>query len=299
MIQVVRRRISAVARRLRFWGSVMFLALPATGSAELPDIGTVAPELTVPAMTADAPAAGRRVKMTLAPYRGTEVYHALYLPSDWRADKRFPVIVEYAGNGSYSNRFGDVCDGTVESSKLGYGASGGKGFIWVCAPYVSPDRRRNQPNWWGDVAATVGYCTGVVAEVCARYGGDPKAVFIAGFSRGAIACNYIGLHDDAVAALWRGFLCHSHYDGVREWGYADSGRDAAAVRLARLNGRPQFISQEGSIAGTRAYLTHACPAGSFTFVPIPYRNHTDAWPLRDIPERAALRAWLAKTASVE
>ena len=264
-------------------------------AAELPDISTVAPDLTVPAMTADAPAAGRRVRMTLAAYRGTEVYHALYLPVDWQAGKRFPVIVEYAGNGSYSNRYGDVSNGTVEGSRLGYGASGGKGFIWVCAPYISPDHTRNQPLWWGDFEATVGYCTGVVSEVCAAYGGDPSAVFLAGFSRGAIGCNYIGLHDDAVAALWRGFLCHSHYDGVRTWGYADSDRASAAVRLARLKGRPQFISQEGSVAGTQAYLTNACPCGRFTFVPLPYRNHTDTWTLRDIPERAALRAWLGAT----
>ena len=271
----------------------------ATVAEESPDIRTVEPDLTVPAMTTETPAAGQRVKMTLAAYRGTEVYHALYLPSDWQAGRRFPVIVEYAGNGSYSNRFGDVCDGKVESGKLGYGASGGKGFIWVCAPYISPDHKRNQPQWWGDVGATASYCTGLVAEVCATYGGDPAAVFLAGFSRGALACNYIGLRDDRIAALWRGFICHSHYDGVREWGYAESDRASAAVRLARLRGRPQFISQEGSVTGTQAYLTNSCPEGRFTFVPLPYRNHTDAWTLRDIPERAALRAWLTKALRVE
>lgn len=263
-------------------------------AAELPDIRSVEPDLAVPPVTTEAPAAGRRVRMTLPGYAGTEVHHALYLPADWRAGQRFPVIVEYAGNGAYSNRFGDVSDGTVEGSRLGYGASGGKGFIWVCAPYVSADRRRNQPTWWGDLEATVGYCTGVVAEVCAAYGGDPSAVFIAGFSRGAIACNFIGLHDDAVATLWRGFICHSHYDGVRAWGYAGSDRASAAARLARLRGRPQFISHEGSVDETRTYLESAGPNGRFTFVPLPYRNHTDAWTLRDIPARAALRAWLGE-----
>jgi len=73
-------------------------------------IWTAETDLTVPAMTTEAPGAGRRVKMTLPAYRGTEVYHALYLPSDWQAGRRYPVIVEYAGNGSYSNRYGDVCD---------------------------------------------------------------------------------------------------------------------------------------------------------------------------------------------
>ena len=273
------------------------LTVSCAQAAEQPDIGSVAPDLTVPAATSEAPAAGRRVRMTLPSYAGTEVHHTLYLPTDWRADKRFPVIVEYAGNGAYSNRYGDVSDGTVEGSRLGYGASGGRGFIWVCAPYVSPDRARNQATWWGDVEASVGYCTGVVAEVCAAYGGDPSAVFIAGFSRGAIACNYIGLHNDAVASLWRGFICHNHNDGVREWGYAASDRASAATRLARLKGRPQFISHEGSPQETQAYLKAACPDGCFTFVPLAFRNHTDAWTLRDIPERAALRAWLARVRS--
>jgi hypothetical protein len=268
------------------------LALHACGEA--PDIRSVAPDLAVPAAEDGPPAPGRRVRQALASYAGTEVHHTLYLPTDWARGKRFPVIVEYAGNGSYSNKYGDVSDGTVEGSRLGYGASGGRGYIWVCAPYVSADRKRNQALWWGDVEATVGYCTGVVAEVCATYGGDPRAVFLAGFSRGSIGCNYLGLHDDAVAALWRGFICHSHYDGVRQWGYAESDRAAAAARLARLKGRPQFISQEGSTAATEAYLKEACPGGRFTFAPLPYRNHTDAWTLRDIPARAALRAWLTE-----
>lgn len=266
-------------------------------AAEQPDIASVPPDLAVPEAGTNEPAAGRRVRMTLAAYRDTDVHHTLYLPSDWQPGKRFPVIVEYAGNGAYSNRYGDVSNGTVEGSRLGYGASGGKGFIWICAPYISLDHRRNQPTWWGDVEATVGYCTGVVAEVCARYGGDPKAVFIAGFSRGSIGCNYIGLHNDAIAALWRGFICHSHYDGVQKWGYAESDPASAAVRLARLNNRPQFISHEGSAAGTKAYLKSICPNGRFTFVPIPYRNHTDAWTLREIPERDALRKWLADVLS--
>ena len=271
------------------------LLFRAVCAADLPDIRAVEVDLAVPMMTTGAPAAGKRVRMTLPSYRDTEVYHALYLPADWEAGKRFPVIVEYAGNGSYSNRFGDVCDGKVESCKLGYGASGGKGFIWVCAPYISSDHLRNQLQWWGDIEATVGYCTGVVAEISTRFGGDSSAVFIAGFSRGSLACNYIGLHNDMVARLWRGFICHSHYDGVREWGYAGSDRISAAARLARLNGRPQFISHEGSVAETQAYLTNACPGGRFTFVPLPYRNHTDQWILRDISERAALRAWLRAT----
>ena len=85
-------------------------------------------------------------------------------------------------------------------------------------PFVDKKNGRNATTWWGDVRATVGYCKATVLRTCEEFGGDPSNVFIAGFSRGAIACNYIGLHDDEIASLWRGFICHSHYDGVRKWG---------------------------------------------------------------------------------
>src|SRR3546814_2959267 len=34
--------------------------------------------------------------------------------------------------------------------------------------------------------------------------------------------------------------------------------------------------------------------GDFTFQQIPFRNHTDQWVLRDIPERQAARDWLQR-----
>ena len=69
--------------------------------------------------------------MTLSDYEDSYVYHSLYLPKDWKAGKQYPVIVEYAGNGPYRNRQGDICTGKVEDCNLGYGISGGEGFIWL------------------------------------------------------------------------------------------------------------------------------------------------------------------------
>jgi hypothetical protein len=258
----------------------------------LPDIRSVPQDLVTPRMAQAPPAPGKRVKQTAARYLGTEVYHALYLPVDWQEGKRYPVIVEYAGNGPYRNAHGDVCSGRVEDCNLGYGISGGSGFIWVCLPYVSPDHTHNQLRWWGDVEATVDYCQAVVSTICREYGGDPSALLLAGFSRGAIACNYIGLHDDEIARLWLGFIAHSHYDGVRAWGYCEDDRRSAKRRLERLQGRPQFISHEGSVEETRRLLQESGANGAFTFQPLPYRNHTDAWVLCDIPERQALREWV-------
>jgi hypothetical protein len=269
----------------------------APGAVDLPDLSAVPPELTVPEVTDGVPLAGRRVRQTTAEWKRTSVNHTLYLPTDWRPDARYPVIVEYAGNGGYRNAFGDVSDGTVDGSRLGYGLTAGRGVIWICLPFVEVDAtgKRNASKWWGNVEETKRYCVATVKAVCADFGGDPKKVVLAGFSRGAIACNYVGLHDDKIADLWCAFFCHSHYDGVKEnWPYAGADRESATVRLRRLAGRPQWISHEVSVAPTQEYLRNSGIVGAFTFQALNFRNHSDQWVLRDVPERRAARRWLER-----
>ena len=263
-------------------------------AVELPDISKVPADLQVPQMENGSPAAGKIAKLVAEAYRESKVHHCLYLPTDWQPGKKYPVICEYAGNGPFRNEYGDICTGKVEDCKLGYGISGGKRFIWVCLPFVSEDGQRNQLRWWGDIEATVDYCKTTVQQVCKDFGGDPEKVFLAGFSRGSIACNFIGLHDDEIASLWRGFICHSHYDGIKDWGYPGAVGEVAQQRLQRLNGRPQFISHEGSVEETQKYLQQLKVQGDFSFESIPFRNHTDTWVLRDIEARRNLRAWLEK-----
>lgn len=240
-------------------------------------------DLKVPEPADGKPAAGKRVKIHHADYEGTDLYHLLYLPSDWKPGQIYPVIIEYAGN---RHRHGD---GSVESCKLGYGISGGEGVIWLSLPFVDANKKANAPSWWGDVEATVAYCKKTVKQACANYGGDPAKVFLAGFSRGSIACNFIGLHDEEIAKLWSGFICHSHYEGVREWPQSDA--KGALQRLQRLGDRPQWISHESSVGPVRAYLQKAMPEGNFTIVSLPFPEHTDRWILRDIPARRQLRQW--------
>lgn len=91
-----------------------------------PDLATVPPDLEIPPLTDNAPAPGLRVKQTLPAWRETTVYHVVYLPPDWQPSRRFPVIVEYAGNGGYQNKYGDVSTGRPEGSKLGFGMSAGR-----------------------------------------------------------------------------------------------------------------------------------------------------------------------------
>jgi hypothetical protein len=248
----------------------------------------IPPDLVTPTAKAGDPAPGKRVVLVSEKYEETGVHHLLYLPVDWVKEKKYPVIVEYPGN-RWKNGSGDV-----DSCNLGYGISGGKGVIWLSMPFVDKEKGRNATSWWGDVGATVDYCKQVVPKTCEAFGGDPSKVFIAGFSRGAIACNFIGLHDDRIASLWRGFICHSHYDGARKWGYDGDSREAAAIRLERLGDRPQFISYEKPLEGTKGYLREAMPDGNFTFQALPFAEHTDVWVLRDVPERKALREWFLR-----
>lgn len=265
------------------------LEVEANEDVVLQDLLSLKPDLVVPEMTDEKPAAGKRVRQQSKKFLGSNVYHTLYLPTDWKQGKKYPVIVEYAGNKWKTSL------GTVEGSSLGYGVSAGQGVIWICMPYVDLKKQENAPTWWGDVDATVEYCKETVERVCSDYGGDSSNVFIAGFSRGAIACNYIGLHDDVIASLWKGFICHSHYDGIKSWSYENSDRQSALKRIERLGNRAQFISQENSVFAIKKYLSEVYPDGDFNFVTLPYPVHTDKWVLRNIPERKILRKWFWNT----
>lgn len=261
-------------------------------AAEAQNLNHMPSDLTVPEVTHEPPQAGKRVWQKNSGYEQTEIAHALYLPVDWKPGKRYPVIMEYPGNGGFENKLGDRSQGRVQDCKLGYGLSAGKGIIWVSLPFVDPKTGKHALKWWGDPDATAAYCLQTVERICRDYSGNPKNVFLTGFSRGAIACNYIGLRNDQIAALWKGMLPHSHYDGVRKWNYADSDVASARKRLARLGTCPQFISHEKSTEATEIFLKISGPQMQFTFMSLPYPNHSDAWVLKDIPERRQARRWL-------
>lgn len=260
-------------------------------------LSSVPEDLVVPEISEGTPAPSKRVRLHASGYENAEAHHVIYLPTDWQPGKKFPVLVEYPGNGGFKNKYGDTCEGIPEGCHLGYGLSGGKGFIWVCLPFVEvvDGKKQTAIHWWGDVEETVRYCEAAVEQTCAQFGGDKRSLILSGFSRGGIAGNFIGLHDDKIAALWRGFFTYSHYDGVREnWPYAGADRASALARLQRLHGRPQFISAEMQTTDIEQYIAKSGVSGDYTFVPIPFANHNDRWLLRDIPERKKARDWLAR-----
>jgi hypothetical protein len=219
----------------------------------------------------------------------------LYLPTDWQWGKSFPVLIEYTGNKFVASG----ATGEVKDANLGYGLSGGKGFIWVTMPYIQKDKKENALTWWGDREATIDYCKVNLPRICADFGGDTNNLFICGFSRGAIACSYIGLADDEIASFWKGMITHDHFDGQREWEYQASDRESALRRINRLNSRPALICGDKN-----SFLKDHTHLADFTFLPVPVNDifsipegevlhpHTDLWAHRESSTRQKARAWL-------
>ncbi len=272
------------------------LLLPVSAQGD----GERAADLVTPAMTDEAPAAGKRVRQVAPEYAKTDVYHSLYLPVDWKPGGKYPVIVEYTGN-KFTPGKGS---GEVKDANLGYGMSGGVGFIWVAMPYVEQGRKQNAVTWWGDKQATIDYCKVNLPRICRQFGGDPDNVFICGFSRGAIGASYIGLADDEIAALWKGMFTHDHFDGHRKWGYPDSDRASALERLARLEGRPVLVGGQHASHVRDQFLKDHMHLARFTFLDVPTSKifkipegpfvhpHTDLWMHRGSEYCQQARAWL-------
>lgn len=283
-----------------------------------PDVMTLPADIKNPDIATGEPAPGKMVLQFLPSYASTSVAHTLYLPPEWEKGKTYPVIIEYLGN---KNRVRD-------NGGIGYALSGGKEFIWAVLPFVSTDGKQDMDQWWGDVDATVAYAKEAVQAICRQWGGDPAQVILTGYSRGAIACNYIGLHDDEIAKLWRAVIAVSHYDdGHTAWGMKPEEQERASERLRRLGKTPQLIAGEYAsrslndvkllhaikdknlitfaaakselqleplmdIERTRQFVAQHHPQGKFTFVNLPWINHGVTVLHRATPERQQLRDWL-------
>jgi hypothetical protein len=298
----------------------VFIGLTNWTDGSTPDVTNIAPDLITSPVVSGDPTPGKRVFQTLPGYENSTVRHALYLPTDWSKGETYPVIAEFTGN-----------NGTVAGGKAaqGYGISGGEGYIWVTLPFVSEDGRKDMEWWWGDPDRTADYAKAAVESICAQWGGNPNAVILTGHSRGAIACNYIGLRNDAIAKLWLGMVPVSHYDN-RSWKQSKAEQALRVERLRSLGETPQYVCGETHFAekhndkrllalvrergftdietatrelnlksildqeGIRDFITQNHPNAKVTFDTFPWVNHYGDWILRDTPTRKRLRKWVSQ-----
>ena len=271
------------------------------------------PDVLLPPLTVGPPAPGQRAVVRSGESADSIAYHTVTLPTDWRPGQRYPLLVEWAGNGPYVNDLGDRSSGRVEDGALAHGLAGGDGWIVLCLPFLNGAATANVTQWWGDAPAydpgpTQRYAAKAIDEVCEKWGGDRSKLVLVGFSRGSIACNAVGMSSPELASRWRGLVCFSHFAGVRDWPPPNTHKAEAEKLLGLMNHRDYMILEEspaklpdGDGAGakeidrleeTKRFLagikSHRLIFGTTGFV-----NHSDRWALVPSRAREAVRDWLA------
>jgi hypothetical protein len=239
--------------------------------------------LDVPAIEDASPAPGKRVRYRLPGDEKNSIYSILNLPADWQSGKKYPVIVEYPGNVFFASAC--YSTGLPDQCVIGYGITKGQGAICLGMPFVDRPKGGVAENGWGKADDTADYVMRVVAEVCGKFGGDRENVIITGFSRGAIACGYIGLRNDKIAALWKGFHACQHSDGANWNGSTMTG---AIERAARFKGQAVFQtdnSQDNFQPVMDAMKTKV------TWAQSGLHFHSTAMFLDDRPSTQQLREW--------
>ena len=239
--------------------------------------------LELPPVEERRPGAGRRVRYRLAGDESSGIDAVLNLPRDWREGGRYPLIVEFPGNIFFTE--GCYSTGRPEQCVIGYGICRGEGAICLGLPFVNRKAGGVAENGWGVEEETAGFATAMVKEVCEKFGGDSKNVVLTGFSRGALACGYIGLRDDRIASLWKGFHACQHYDGD---GWNGATMEGALVRARRFRGRSVFQTDN-----SESFLKEVMDAMG---VPVRFANsglgsHATAMFLDERPSTRDLREW--------
>lgn len=239
--------------------------------------------IDVPVVEACAPVAGKRVRYRLPGDEATGIYSILNLPADWQPGGKYPVIVEYPGNIFLAPEC--YSTGLPEQCVIGYGMTKGEGAICLGMPFVDRTAGKVVENGWGNADDTADYVVRTVAEICAKFGGDRGNLVLTGFSRGAIACGFIGLRDDRIAALWKGFHACQHYDGD---GWSGATLPGAIERAARFQGQAVFQTDNPQgqfqpvMDAMRTKVTWARSGLGF---------HSTAMFLDDRPSTRQLREW--------
>jgi hypothetical protein len=239
--------------------------------------------MDVPDITTEKPKAGKRTIYKLDNDKHPRLYAALYLPSNWKPNKKHPVIVEFPGNIFFTKNC--YSTGRPEDSVMGYGMSMGEDAIWICMPFVDYKSGEITVNGWGNPDDTANYTQKIVQDIIKKYSGDANNVVLTGFSRGAIACGFIGLRNDSIASLWKGLHMCQHYDGDG-WNGADMG--GALKRIQRLNNKKVFHTDNNGVE-PRKMLSKVNADVTFTSSGLKY--HACDMFLDNRPSTLQLRQW--------
>lgn len=249
--------------------------------------------IDVPAVEDGTPAAGHRVPYRLAMSR-TEVETLpaalFYLPRDWRPGGIYPVVVEYPGNIFFTA--GCYSTGRAEQCLIGYGMTQGTGAIWLSLPFVDAAGHVAE-NGWGDPDRTAEFCADVVEDICTRFGGDRSRLVLTGFSRGAIACGFIGLRNDRIAGLWKGLHCCQHFDGD---GWNGATMPGAIERAGRFRGASVFHTDNSADRVKPVTDALGVPV---TFVSSGLGAHSCAMFLDDRESTRRLREWFTNLTAID
>jgi hypothetical protein len=239
--------------------------------------------LDVPNVESSAPAPGKRVRYRLADDAPNGPYCVLNLPENWRAGAAHPVVVEFPGNIFFTP--GCYSTGMPEQCVMGYGMTKGRDAICLGMPFVNRSSANPVESGWGNPDDTAQYTMQIVDEVCAKFGGDRKNIVLAGFSRGAIACGYIGLRNAQIASLWKGFHACQHYDGD---GWNGATLPGALERAERFRGKAVF--QTDNPEGKFKQIMDVMKT-DVTWVKSGLGAHSTAMFLDDRPSTQKLREW--------
>lgn len=240
--------------------------------------------LLIPELEIEKPAAGKRVKYLLPQQIDEKLYAALYLPKNWNPSKKHPVIVEFPGNIYFTE--GCYSTGKPESCVIGYGMSEGENAIWLSMPFVNYEKEGTVVSGWGKADDTVDYTQKMIENIIKNYGGDRENLVVTGFSRGAIACGFIGLRNKKIGNIWKGIHACQHYDGD---GWGGSKMEDAIKRLKNFEGKSFFQTDNSKNEEPKKMLKNA--KVKTTFVNSGLKAHGCDMFLDNRPSTLKLRNW--------
>jgi len=211
--------------------------------------------------TQPALAPGREFKV-IDPDSGESGYYLLYVPEDYRPDRRWPVVVYYHGlNG-------------LPQTDLFRSALGGKGFLVVAMEYY----KRGMEGYQYMTTEDVRILHHVLDSLGKKVRIDRTRLFVAGFSKGGFYAS--GLLCE-LPRFWRGAVI------------LGAGMRSEPAHPDALAGKPIFIG-----CGTRDFLVKNVTEAADTYRRLGCDVTFESWPDRghSVPEDNGIGRWLLQHA---